>query len=70
MSAQSQPSRPDRPERGASEEAAGAPLTETERETSRRPAGQTPEQPKQTQDSGMTGGTAHRPEEFNPDDFE
>lgn len=67
-------------ERGASEEASDAPLTPTEEETSRRPAGVTP---------GVTPGSEEGPEagspereelereaafkqrkELNPDDFE
>lgn len=64
MSTQSQP------ERGAREPTAGAPQTETQHQTSSRPAGEGSGRPEYAHDSGMTGGTAHRPEEFNPDDFE
>lgn len=44
-------------ERGASQHAPG--------ETSQRPSEERAER-----DFGMRGNTAHRPEEFNPDDFE
>ncbi|TNY37840.1 hypothetical protein [Thermomonospora catenispora] len=64
MSTQSQP------ERGASEPMAGAPRTETQQQSSSRPPGEGPGRPAYPHDVGMTGGTAHRPEEFNPDDFE
>ncbi|GAA5050000.1 hypothetical protein HNP84_004163 [Thermocatellispora tengchongensis] len=55
-------------ERGASEEATGAPLTETEEETSKRPAGSTPGAPERT--SAASGDEQERREELNPDDLE
>lgn len=60
-------------ERGGSEEAAGAPLTSTEEETSKRPAGTTPGA---TPGSGtgesreMDEHAFKRQKELNPDDFE
>jgi hypothetical protein len=53
------------PERGAAEEASGTPLTPTEEETARRPAGETPG----GEEYQPPGGTS-RPEDLNPDDFE
>ncbi|TDC01262.1 hypothetical protein E1267_32460 [Nonomuraea longispora] len=58
-------------DRGSSEEASGAPLTPTEEETLRRPAGVTPGVTPGTgeEDSGEEGDAAgeHR-EGLNPDD--
>ncbi|GIH96986.1 hypothetical protein ACFFMN_35365 [Planobispora siamensis] len=61
-------------ERGDSEEASGAPLTPTEEETSRRPAGTPaatpPANAEDSDDPNTAGGSRSRPEELNPDDFE
>ncbi len=58
-------------ERGSSEEAAQAPLTETERETSQRPAGVTPGvTPGFEEEEEVTDAEFKRRKELNPDDFE
>lgn len=62
--------RRDRPvERGSSEESANAPLTSTEEETSRRPAGATPGVTPRS-DRLMDEHAFMRQKELNPDDFE
>jgi hypothetical protein len=65
-----------RPERGEPRHAQGGAKgmsAPTEGGTSRSAAQETARQSSETRaerDFGMTGNTAHRPEEFNPDDFE
>lgn len=57
--------------RGGSEEAAGAPVTSTEEETSRRPAGATPgATPGADESRLMDEHEFKRQKELNPDDFE
>lgn len=54
---------------GAAEEAGRTPLTPTEADITRRPAGETPATEEEDPDSGPSTGPAH-PEDFSPDDFE
>ncbi|GAA3001257.1 hypothetical protein [Streptosporangium longisporum] len=61
-------------ERGGSEEATGTPLTPTEVETSRRPAGATPgvtpAGPEASEGQAESDAEFERRKELNPDDFE